>query len=298
MEFCATLSEVGIDLLGSSDTGVDVGLGGLCTHLLGSAEIASLKLGKFCVSVGLDVGHKLQVFTLSHEFDEFRLVDHLFASGVHQDTTLAHHAYEIVVDALLGFGSGRDVERNHVAGLEELVLRVNSVNASLFDDILGAESVVGINLHAEAFGNASHVAANVTESQDTEFLAHELCTGLAVVEVSHGKNHHTEHEFGNGIGVLSGSVLHNNALVFGISGVDVVVAGTGTNNDFQVGGSVEHLRSNLVRANDERIGILHGIEQLSLFCIFFEQYEFIACTFDFFSDALYSNCCKRFFCCN
>jgi hypothetical protein len=36
LELCATILEEGVDLLGGGNTGIDIGLGGLGTHLLGS----------------------------------------------------------------------------------------------------------------------------------------------------------------------------------------------------------------------------------------------------------------------
>ena len=43
--------------------------------------------------------------------------------------------------------------------------------ASLFNHLCGAVGIEGINLHAEALGNAAHVEAHVAESQDAQLLA-------------------------------------------------------------------------------------------------------------------------------
>ena len=58
------------------------------------------------------------------------------------------------------------MQADHIALFEQGVLVGDGVNSGCLDDISGAESIVGINIHAEAFGNASDVAANVSESQN------------------------------------------------------------------------------------------------------------------------------------
>ena len=98
---------------------------------------------------------------------------------------LVHHS---VVDALLGLGSGRDVQADHVAGLKEGVAVGDGVNASLFNLFGGDEFVESVDIHAEALGDAGHVATHVTEGQQTELLAHQFATALAVVETTNG--HH------------------------------------------------------------------------------------------------------------
>ena len=49
LELGVAVLEEGIDLLGSSDTSVDVGLGCLSTHLLRSREVATLELSELVV---------------------------------------------------------------------------------------------------------------------------------------------------------------------------------------------------------------------------------------------------------
>ena len=150
------------------------------------------------------------------------------------------------IDALLCFGSSRDVQRNDVAVLEESVLRVNCLNASSLNSLLRAESVVCINFHLEALSDASHVSTYVAESENTELLALQLATRLAVVEVAHAVNEQTEHELCHSIRVLTRCVLNNNVLLLSVSTVDIVVTGTGTYNDFKLLCSVKHLWCNLV----------------------------------------------------
>ena len=50
----------------------------------------------------------------------------------------------------------------------------------------------------------------------------------------------------------------------GCSEVDVVVTGTGTHYDFQLLSSVQYFGIHLVRADDQSVSILDGIQQLRL----------------------------------
>ena len=190
------------------------------------------------------------------------------------------------------------MKRNDVASLEQLILRLHGVNTGSLNDISWAECIVGSYLHTEALGDASHVATHVTESQDTQLLALQLRACLAVVEITNGENQQTENQLGNGVGVLTRSILSHHVVSSSSSQVDIIITGTGANDDLEVLGSVEHLGISLVRTDNHRIHILHSIEKLSLLCIFFEQHQFVACSLYFFLNALDSSCCEWLFCCN
>ena len=88
LELRITVLEEGVDLLGSSDAGVDVGLGCLSTHLLRCREVTSLELQELVVSIGHDVSNELQVLTLSHQLDEAGLVDNFLTGSVYEDVSL------------------------------------------------------------------------------------------------------------------------------------------------------------------------------------------------------------------
>ena len=92
LELGVTVLEEGVNLLGCSDTSVNVGLGCLSTHLLRSREVATLELQELVVGIGHDVGDEFQVLTLLHELDESGLVDNFLTSGIHQHATLLHLA--------------------------------------------------------------------------------------------------------------------------------------------------------------------------------------------------------------
>ena len=70
-ESFATVFQETYNLLGGGNTGVDVRLGSLRTHLLRCREVTCRELlGKLGIGSGHDVGHILQVGTLLHQFDK------------------------------------------------------------------------------------------------------------------------------------------------------------------------------------------------------------------------------------
>ena len=189
------------------------------------------------------------------------------------------------------------MERNNIASLEQSILAINSFYASSLNNLLRAECVVSINFHTEACSDASHVATYITESQDTELLALELCARLAIIEIAHSENQQSEYQFGNGVRILSRSVLCHHLMGCSRLEVDIIVACTCANYYFELLCCIEHLSVNFIRTDNHSISILNSVEELSFFCIFFKQHEFVACTFYYFFNTLYSSCCKRFFGC-
>ena len=76
--------------------------------------------------------------------------------------------------------------------------------------------------------------------------------------------------------------------------VDIIVTCTGTNNDFQLFSGIKNISIYFVTSNNHCINIFHCIQKLLLFSIFLKQYEFVACLFHFFSNAINSSGCKWF----
>ena len=99
------------------------------------------------------------------------------------------------------------MQRHHVALLEERLLIGYGVNTGLLDDLGGAVGVEGVDLHAEALGDASHIATHVAEGEDSQFLAQQLRAALAVIETANCHHQQSKHQLGHGVGVLAGSVL-------------------------------------------------------------------------------------------
>ncbi len=208
---------------------------------------------------------------------------------------LAHHG---VVDALLGLGSGRDVEAHHIAGLEEGIAVGDGVNASLFNLLGGDELVESVDIHAKAFGDAGHVATHVAEGQQTELLAHQFAAALAVVEVTDGIDQHAHDEFGNGVAVLARGVHGDDATGGASLEVEVVVTGTGADDDLQVLGVVDDFLRHLVGTHDEGVGVGNGGIEVVHVGIFLEESQLVTVLFDDFSNSINSNLCERFFSCN
>ena len=190
------------------------------------------------------------------------------------------------------------MERDHIASLKQDILRINGMYTGSLNHFLRAVSIVGIAFHAEAGSHASHITAHIAEGQDTQFLALQLGTCLAVEEVAHGKYQQTEHQLSHSIAVLARSVHHTYVMSGSCIQVHIVVTSTGTHHNLQLLGSIQHLIVHFVAADNQGIGILHGIQKLSLLGIFLQQGQFIACCLYLLADTFHSYGCERLFCSN
>ena len=79
--------------------------------------------------------------------------------------------------------------------------------------------------------------------------------------------------------------------------VDIVYSGSGAHNHFQIFCGIEHCCVDNVAAHNQSVNVGNRFDEV-VFCAFFKQHQLVSGLLNFFSDALYSNCCKRFFCCN
>ncbi len=114
METVDAVAEVGHGLFGGGDTGVDVGLGGLCTHFLGGKEHAVAKfLFEHIGIVGLDISHVLDIRTGFKCFFETGFVDYLLAGGIDKNSAFGHFGNKVVAYAAFCLGSGRNVNRHY-----------------------------------------------------------------------------------------------------------------------------------------------------------------------------------------
>ena len=163
-------------------------------------------------------------------------------------------------------------------------------------DLLGSEEcVVGIDVHAKSLGDTGYIASHVTEGEDTQFLSHELGAALSVVEVADGIDKHAHNQLGNGVAVLAGGVHGHNATLGAGLEVEVVVTGTGTDDDFQVFGVVDDLSGDFVGADDKSFGILNSCVEVVHVGVFLEKSQFVAILLNHFADAVNSNLGKGFF---
>ena len=299
LEFGAASSKEVADLVGSSDTGVNVSLFGLSTHLFGSGEVAAFESLELCVCLGHNVADVLEVGALGHQFEQFGLVDDFLTGTVDEDTTLGHHVDELVVDAALGLSGSGDVEGDNVAGLEEVGLAGNGGgHAGGVDLLSGEECVVSIDFHTEALSDAGDVAAYVTESEKTELLAHEFGTGLAVVEVTDAEDEETHDELGDGVAVLTRGVHGDDTLCGASFEVEVVIASASADDNLEVLGVINNFLGNFVGADDKSVSVSDcGVEIIHV-GIFFEKSQCVAVLLNDFADAINGNFCERFFCSN
>ncbi len=180
----------------------------------------------------------------------------------------------------------------------ELFDVVERLNACFGDDLLRAIGVEGRHVHAEAFGDAGDVAADLTEGVDAELLAFELAAALAVIAVAGHHDGHTEHEFGNGVGVLAGGVLNHYAMGCGSGEVDIVVAGACAHNDLEILGGVEYLVVDFVGADNKTFDVGDSFQKFSFLGVFFKKNHLHSGAFDDFADAVDGCCCERFFGCD
>ena len=154
------------------------------------------------------------------------------------------------------------MERHVVVLAEEFLRGVEGLDAFALNLVVGHEHVEGGDVHAEALGDASHVAAYLAEGVDAEGLALEFGAGFAVVAVAGHEDEHAEYELGDGVGVLAGGVHDADAALGGGGQVDVIVAGAGTNDDFQLGSGGHDFAVNLVGADDETLDIGDCLEEV------------------------------------
>ena len=115
LEFSVTSLEERVDLLCSSNTCIGICFSSLCAHLFRGREVSAFELEEISIGIRLDVSDELQVLTLGQQFEQFWLIDDLFASSIYQNTAFWQFVDQCIVDALLSFCSSRDVQLYYVA---------------------------------------------------------------------------------------------------------------------------------------------------------------------------------------
>ena len=186
----------------------------------------------------------------------------------------------------------------HILVVAVQVLQVvDGLNALGLHNLVLDPGVKGADLHAEALGDASNVAANGAKGVDAQRLAQQLGARSAVVAVANHCHHHAQHQLGNSVGVLARSVHHAHTMSSSLGQVNVVVASTGADDNLQLLGSVKHFLVDLVAANNQTSGIGNGGNHVGLGA-FLNQHELVASGLDNFLDALDCYRSKGFLSCN
>ena len=90
-----------------------------------------------------------------------------------------------------------------------------SINTIALDASHTMEEIVGVNIHAEAFGDACHFAGYIAVSQQSDAFAFEFTTNFSVKTMSNVKEQISKNKFGNGIGILARGVHHHNVVSCG-----------------------------------------------------------------------------------
>ena len=156
--------------------------------------------------------------------------------------------------------------------------------AALDDLLIGEEGIDGLDLHPECRSLAADEPADVAEGLDTQGLALDLgACGGGELGARH-ENHQRDGQFRDGVAVLSGGILHDDAMGRGGGKVHIVIAGACTHDDLEPFRGVQHLCGHLVGTDDHRIGIRDGSDQVGLLRIFLKGDEFMPRGFDDFPD--------------
>ena len=132
---------------------------------------------------------------------------------------------------------------------------------------------------------------------DTQRLAQQLGARGAVIAVADQGNEHTHYQLGNSIAVLARGVHHAHAVGGSLGQVDVVITCTSAYNHLQLGSGVKHFLVHLVAAHDQAGTVGDSLDHV-LTGAFLNQDQFVACTFDHFTDALYGYGSKGLLGCN
>jgi len=250
----ALLEEVD-DLPDASAAAVGVGLLGLSARLDLAEGAALAKLGnKVSSGLGGNISGIAEGRALLHLGHESLLVDDLNTGGVDEDTVGSHLVEKSGVDAATGLGGERGVDGDDVADGVELLEGLGHLDAIGLSDLSLDEGIEGVDLHAEALGDATHSTSDSTIGLKTKLAATELIAALAREATTEGHDGKTKGNLSDSVGVLARSVHDDDALGRAGLQIDGIVASTSTDDDLQSRSVLKELSVDLVRANDHGIG--------------------------------------------
>ena len=182
-------------------------------------------------------------------------------------SSLADHAQRL--------GRLDHVQREEVGHADQLV-EVEQLDVELAGPLRRHERVVGDHLHAEGRRPLRHQLADAAEPDDAEGLVGQLDAlplrplpapvdegGVGLGDVAGLGQQHGHGVLGGGEDVRLRGVDHHHALLRGGVGVDVVEPDPGPAHHHEVLSGGEHVgRHGGGRADDQRVGAHHGLEQL------------------------------------
>ena len=106
-------------------------------------------------------------------------VDELAARAVDDQDAVSHLRQRLVVDPVDRLGGLREVDRDHVGALVELVGALDALDAEVAEALRGDELVEPDHLHLEREGALGDELADAAEADHAERLAVELVSGVA-----------------------------------------------------------------------------------------------------------------------
>ena len=169
---------------------------------------------------------------------------------------------------------------DEVAGCVHMLKRIGWLRSGLTDLLRRNERVDGHNTHSKSLGLLADQTADVAESLDADLLALDLGSRGRSELVAGHIDHHRDGKLGDSVGVLSRSV-HNDHVVRGRRGeVNVVITGSGTDNDLQLFRCVKHFGCYFVGADDESVHVSDGCDELRSVGVFLKSGELVPCRCD------------------
>ena len=194
-------------------------------------------------------------------------VDQLAAGAVDDAHAVLHAGERRGVDPVDRLGRLRQVDRDEVGALVELVGRLDALDAEVAEALGGDELVEADDLHVERLGAARDQLADPAEADHAERLAVELVAAVArarplaaderamrLRHVAGQRQRQRQRVLGGGDRVRLRRVDDEDAALGRRDEVDVVDAGAGAADDLQVGGLADQVRGDLGRrADDQRV---------------------------------------------
>ena len=194
-------------------------------------------------------------------------VDQLAARAVDDADAVLHAGERRRVDPVDGLGRLRQVDRDEVGALVELVGRLDALDAEVAEALGGDELVEADDLHVERLRAARDQLADPAEADHAERLAVELVAAVArarplagdqgavrLRDVAGQRERQRQRVLGRGDGVRLRSVHDEDAALGRRDQVDVVHASAGAADDLQVGSLGDEVGRDLGRrADDQRV---------------------------------------------
>ena len=267
------LFEVIDDLFRGLAGGVEVGFVGVGAQV-GHHQVGHVGDALFAGFVlGIDVV-QIEELAFSLHRPEILFVDDPGPGAVDQGGAGLHQLEKFAVDHAPGLVVFGDVER-HEVGFGEDALDGTEFHAQLLGQSRGDHGIVAQDLDLET-GKAFHQQlADVAQSQNThglagDLVAHELAlfpeprAGCLVRgdHVPGGSQHEGDDLFGHGVGVGAGGVHHVHVALAGVLDVDGVEAGSGPDDELQLGEQIDEFGGDLLAADDHHLGVGVGLEEV------------------------------------